>query len=136
VWTPSRRARGGCGRSCRRTTSKDKGGQSPEPKTVDQQLLSLARRATREALNRYQQLQGVAHLLPDGVQHSLAKSTDYAKDVYGQLTAATSLRDVSDIAISQMSAAVKNMQQVMSHTLTPALRSLDRPEGSASDTSA
>lgn len=99
-----------------------------EHKSVDQQLLSLARKATHEALNRYHQLNGVAHLLPESVQQSLAKSTDYAKDVYSQLSTASNLRDVSDIALSQMSAAVKNMQQVMSHTLTPALRSLDNQE--------
>lgn len=83
--------------------------------TIDQQILAIARRTTREVMNRYNQLGDLSHVLPESIQLSLSKSTDYAKDVYTQLSNASSLKDVSDIALKQVSSALESMQQYMSH---------------------
>jgi len=83
---------------------------------VEQQLLVLARRATREVINRYNQLGDMSHLFPENVQQSVQKSTDYAKDVYTQLSSASSLKDVSDIAMKQLSSAMESVQQLIANT--------------------
>jgi len=88
------------------------------PSSLDQQLLSMARRTTREVMQRYNKLGDLSHVLPEALQQSLLKSSDYAKDVYNQLTSASSLKDVSDIALKQVSSALESMQQYMSHTKT------------------
>lgn len=91
-----------------------------QPSTVDQQLLNVARKATREVVNRYNQLGDVSHLLPETAQQSLEHSQAYAKDVYQQLLSAKSLKDVSDVALKQFSSAIEVMQQTLNKAITPA----------------
>jgi len=93
--------------------------EGEQPQTIDQQLLNMARKATHEVVNRYNQLGDVQHLLSESAQQSLVASQSYAKDVYQQLTNAKSLKDVSDVALKQFSSAIEVMQQALNKAITP-----------------
>jgi len=98
-------------------------GAEGQEKSFDQRLLSVARRATHEVINRYNQLSATTRdLLPENVQKSLDSSTAYAMDVYSQLQSASSLKDFSDVALKQMTTAVDSLQQTLAAVL-PVLRS-------------
>jgi perilipin-2 len=98
-----------------------------EPKTIEQRLLSMARVATHEAITQYHRLAGVTQslpqMLPNSVQSSLEQSTQYAVEFYQQLSSASSLKDVSDMTLKQMSAGLESMQSIVAEIFSGLRRS-------------
>jgi perilipin-2 len=105
------------------------------PKTVDQQILSVARRATKEALSRYHQITSATFdALPTNVQESIGKGKEHLNEVYSKLSKSSSLKDVSDLALSEMFGAVELVQGFIAQNITPALReSESRRESDSSE---
>jgi len=85
-----------------------------EPKSIEQRLLSVARVATHEAIAQYKRLTDLSTMLPASFHNSLDMSTHYAMELYHQLLSATTLKDVSDMTLKQMSAGLETMQALVS----------------------
>jgi len=102
-----------------------------EPKTIEQRLLSVARVATHEAITQYKRLAGVTEYLPLSFTENLEKSTKFATEFYHQLSNASSLKDVSDLTLKQMSVGLESMQSLISEAFSSLRRSAPAEAGDA-----
>jgi len=90
--------------------------QQEAPKSLDQQILFIARRATRNVLKTYN-VTALTSYLPENARKAMDASVAYAADVYSQLSQAQSVKDVSEVALQQMTSVVAQMNSIVSKTL-------------------
>ncbi|KAI1301661.1 Perilipin-2 [Halotydeus destructor] len=101
-----------------------------QPKGVDQEILSVARRATKEVINRYNQL---VEALPVDVQQTVSRGRDHLSEVYTKLTNSSSLKDVTDLALQEMFTAVEFVRVLVSPNAQPAIDSAEPTPAEESD---
>ncbi|RWS16429.1 perilipin-2-like protein [Dinothrombium tinctorium] len=105
--------------------NKEEEANAEPPSFLDQQVLAVARRATKQVVRRYNELISLNEKLPENARKAMEESVNYAKDVYSQLSKANSLKDVSSIAVQQLQAGAVMLQKVLSNAVAPVTAQLN-----------